>query len=722
MAIHRKSLDWRMLSTCSTLIRLNKVICSMGIKTRIILTVLLLEMTGYSILIIYSTNKYESDLIAFREQHIASVFRESLFRINTLTQKMQYQARGLAIAGEQFYALRQSVSPPELTNSIQDYLISRFSVFPQSIGGGLWFEPNVFYPDRRYFGPYAFWQQQDVVFSWELNTPSYDYHNQYWYRLAIPKDWELSKPRPKSYYWTPPYYDEAGSKALMMTVDALMHDANEEIIGIATVDWAMTEMTQFIEGIKITPNSYPFLIEKSTAKFVSFPQQPNIVMQSIDTLSWSKEIIETAKVSNSAQRIKTQIEQTPHYIYYVETDVGLVFGVILPESDFTAEVDAIRAESIQGGLIISFAFIILVTLFVGMLFAPFNNILKQIQKSIVINGDNLEVKTIDYQGNNEFAPIISALNKVYEHINSFTTHLLSAKQLAEKNRLMVETLNTELEEKVENRTKQLSERNAEMQQTLEKLTHAKDQLVETEKMASLGGLVAGIAHEINTPVGISVTAASHLNTLVSQANNKFNAGTMTRQDFSRFHEDLLETSNIILSNLQRAAELIKGFKLVAVDQSSGEMKEFNLGHYLQEVIVSLQPSLRKGGHQITLESDENVNIYADPGAFAQIISNLVINSNEHGFNDMRNGLINIHVKREPDAIQIIYSDNGKGIPEEALAKVFEPFYTTRRSHGNSGLGLHIIYNIVTQQLSGTIDCKSEINKGITVTIHVPNGL
>ena len=254
--------------------------------------------------------------------------------------------------------------------------------------------------------------------------------------------------------------------------------------------------------------------------------------------------------------------------------------------------------------------------------------------------------------------------------------------------------------------------------SLETLKRTQNQLVQAEKMASLGGLVAGVAHEINTPLGISVTASSFLERKTLELKELFDQNRIKRSDFKKYIETALESLSSILSNLNRAADLIQSFKQVAVDQSVEEKRVFGLKHYIDEVLVSLRPRYKRTKHAISVNCPENIKLNSYPGVFMQVFTNLVINSLIHGFDDIENGQISIDITDHDDTVRIIYSDNGKGMNEDQLTKLYDPFYTTRRGQGGTGLGMHIVFNLVTQTLGGEIKCQSKPGEGTTFTIVV----
>lgn len=279
-----------------------------------------------------------------------------------------------------------------------------------------------------------------------------------------------------------------------------------------------------------------------------------------------------------------------------------------------------------------------------------------------------------------------------------------------------------LEQLVENRTVELQKTNASLEKSIDELKAAQGQLIQSEKMASLGGLVAGVAHEINTPIGMCVTAASYLLDKLEHYSQLYENDSLTRAEFEELLDTSKESASILFSNINRAAELIRGFKQVAVDQTSGEIRCFFLKEYIQEVLQSLKPEYKHSEHVVSLDCPEDIHVYTHPGAISQIITNLLMNSLIHGFEGKEKGQIEIAVQKKQDNIEIIYTDNGKGISQESVRKIFEPFYTTKRGQGGSGLGMHIVFNLVNQTLHGRITCESEVGHGTTFKILIPETL
>lgn len=273
---------------------------------------------------------------------------------------------------------------------------------------------------------------------------------------------------------------------------------------------------------------------------------------------------------------------------------------------------------------------------------------------------------------------------------------------------------------LELRVNEVESSNDILNQTLARLKKTQEQLVNQEKMASLGALVAGVAHEINTPIGVGVTAASTLHASTEETLELYEGGKLTDSGLRKYLSIAIQSANILMTNLNRAANLIHSFKQVAVDQSSSEMRRFDLREYVEEVLLSLRPRIRKTRVVVEVGIAESIVMHSYPGAISQLLTNLVMNSLIHGFPEGGEGKITLYAERMNDGlIRFRYSDNGVGMPPQHLQKVFDPFFTTRRGSGGSGLGMHIVYNLVNQQLGGTIEIKSELGKGVEVVVTFP---
>lgn len=286
------------------------------------------------------------------------------------------------------------------------------------------------------------------------------------------------------------------------------------------------------------------------------------------------------------------------------------------------------------------------------------------------------------------------------------------RQVAEEG---LRNFNEVLDERVRHRTQELEE-------ALETLRVAQDELVRSEKLASLGGLVAGVAHEINTPLGVALTSVTHLQDAVDQFGRIYESGKIKRSDLEEFFEVSKETALLVHRNLDRAAHLIRSFRMVAVDQAMEDKRTLMLGQYVGEIVDSLKPTLRKKGVLVTLDCKKDVQIKTVPGDLAHILTNLIMNAAQHAFkgrNAPASKLVRTSVRKRGGYIYIDVADNGIGIAPEIKDKVYEPFFTTARAEGGSGLGLNIVYNTVYQKLRGKIEIEENEGGGTLFKIRFP---
>ena len=320
---------------------------------------------------------------------------------------------------------------------------------------------------------------------------------------------------------------------------------------------------------------------------------------------------------------------------------------------------------------------------------PLNSLLNGVQS---VEQGELDFK-IKVPGRNELSRISASFNDMTSQIQQSSNDLKHA--------------NESLELKVKDRTNDLIE--------------AQQQLIMSEKMASLGQLVAGVAHEINTPLGNSITALSYSHDVMKSMRRSFEGKKLTSGDFEVFITDIDDSMELIDINLRKASELVQTFKRVAVNQSIEELTDFSVLEQVREVLKTLQPTLKKSNVKINVEINKGIQVTNYPGSFYHIISNLIMNSLIHAFPDKK-GNITISVKSDGDELHILFKDDGVGMDEETSRKIFDPFYTTKRGSGGTGLGMYMTYNIVTQRLGGTIEVESKLGEGTQFDIcmhHTP---
>ncbi|HLD22306.1 MAG TPA: ATP-binding protein [Sulfuricurvum sp.] len=276
-----------------------------------------------------------------------------------------------------------------------------------------------------------------------------------------------------------------------------------------------------------------------------------------------------------------------------------------------------------------------------------------------------------------------------------------------------ESLTSHLESRVASRTQELND-------SLEILKKAQVQLVQSEKMAALGNLVSGVAHEVNTPLGNAITGGSIIVRETKELLKQIEEGTLKKSFMENKLHILNETADLLLKSINQAANLIRSFKRISVDQSIEEKRDFNLYGYLEEIILTFHNKLKKIPVTVLLEGDHDLIIKSYPGVYAQIISNFIQNSLLHGFNDtISDATITIHFEIQKGNLILTYSDNGIGMDEHMSKIAFEPFTTTKRNAGGTGLGLNIVYNLITQKLNGTVELDSELSNGIKLSLTLP---
>lgn len=256
---------------------------------------------------------------------------------------------------------------------------------------------------------------------------------------------------------------------------------------------------------------------------------------------------------------------------------------------------------------------------------------------------------------------------------------------------------------------------------LSDLRKTQAELIQAEKLASLGQLVAGVAHEINTPVGVALTTATQMGEEARGFSAEARGDSLRRSRLLAFTDRMTEGANLLFSNLTRAADLVQSFKQVAVDQVSGERRQFDLKSWMTELVTSLRPLLRKRGVEVDIECPDGLEVETYPGALGQVVTNLVVNAALHAYDEGQAGLVTITVRApRPGTFALVVSDTGRGIAREHIGRIFDPFFTTARQRGSTGLGLHIVYNLVVQTLRGRIDVWSEPGRGTRYTIDLPN--
>jgi len=504
------------------------------------------------------------------------------------------------------------------------------------------------------------------------------------------------------------------------TISNLMpiFDQNNTFRGVADLDVKLSGISDYLRSIKTKGSGVLYIIDKDwkiiahsgtedvikiipgtppTAEQMPASEIPNAMIResSKQLISKKTDFDKIEKLSIDGKNAFALISRMAE-----PSDLDWRVVVVIPENDLMGGVKARQTTILLITMVIGIIGIIVGAIILNSVILP---ILKSANAAKTISEGNWDVQIerscmYIYETN----LLVQGFNTMSEKIRESFNKLIAAQSEIER---LHEVEKTNLETLVNEKK--------------EELTLAMKELAEKEKLASLGGLVSGIAHEINTPLGVAVSAGSLLENILQNSHKKISDGTMTKSDFVANMESMDESVAIINTNLNRASTLVKSFKQIAVNQSIEERSTFVVSEYIDAILLSLKHVLKHKRHQITVECDPSLKIDSYPGAMSQILTNLIMNSLTHGFQHKEDGEISINIQAISSSLLLTYKDNGKGIEAEILPRIFDPFFTTNRSNGGSGLGLNIIYNIVTSQLKGKITCTSQVNVGTTFKIEFP---
>lgn len=326
------------------------------------------------------------------------------------------------------------------------------------------------------------------------------------------------------------------------------------------------------------------------------------------------------------------------------------------------------------------------------------------------------------QGNyylNHFDSDYLEINTLMSTFKTLIENIKNREEEIDENNQNIRQLNENLEEQVISRTNQLVVTNNELNEAYMNLKEAQSMIVQNEKLAALGQMVSGVAHELNTPIGNAFTASTFIKNSANELSEKVESGNIKKSEFMEAVNEVYHGSDIIYRNLVVAADIISNFKQIAADHQSMEWREFNVYELLKGVAISFNIDLRNANVNLELRCSEEYTMKSYPGAMVHIFSNLIRNSMLHGFIGRDHGKIVIDVMRNEDLLRFIYKDDGVGMNKETLEKIYDPFYTTKRAKGGTGLGMNIVYNYVSNILAGRIECESEVGKGSIFRLELP---
>ena len=346
--------------------------------------------------------------------------------------------------------------------------------------------------------------------------------------------------------------------------------------------------------------------------------------------------------------------------------------------------------------------------------------------SLIHDSANEIIEKSDYSiraprtSDDEIGRMANSFNRMRETIESKNRDLERQIEKRQEAEDALREMNTELEDRINLRTVELARKNEELNNAMAVLKQAQDELVQSEKLASLGSIVAGVAHELNTPIGIGVTASTTIEASIKEFRKKYENNQISKRDLEQFMETTETAMSLIMANLSRGSELVKSFKQVAVDQTSEKRRKFMLDEVISEIVLTVQPQFKHTPHNIIANIPDDIELDSYPGPFGQVITNLIMNALTHGFHEDMEGELQINVKRKGEGyVTISVKDNGSGIQPEHLKHVFDPFFTTKMGQGGSGLGMHISYNIITGIMGGKMTISSTPGEETEILMTLP---
>ncbi|BCA29206.1 ATP-binding protein [Metapseudomonas otitidis] len=365
--------------------------------------------------------------------------------------------------------------------------------------------------------------------------------------------------------------------------------------------------------------------------------------------------------------------------------------------------------TLVSGLVYALAIsLILLLIFYIWVTRPLRQLIFSIARVDIAAPENARLSEPAGHAENEIGVLVRATN---QHLQALGDNLRQVREGEEK----LKAYSDQLESTVAERTRELTE-------SVCQLREAQGQLIQSEKLAALGGLVAGVAHEVNTPLGIAVTASSVLGEVLGELQSQFQAQTLTSDAFRSLLQRAQDSSTMLDHNIGRAARLIANFKQTAVDQVSEARCQFQVRQVLEALITSLHPETRKVPVEPVLDCDAELTMQSLPGVLTQVVANLIMNSVRHAFSETQAARIVLSLKAEGDEVLLDYRDNGSGVPAELHERIFEPFFTTKRGEGGTGLGLNIVFNLITRKLNGRLKFESAPGAGVHFQIWMPREL
>lgn len=530
------------------------------------------------------------------------------------------------------------------------------------------------------------------------------------------KDWYFKAKELKRPYWTDPYRGNASFDSHLIYIS---HTApiyvDNKFIGVAGADFYFDELRNRIRNISLYETGYAVLFNDEMEALIHPTLEEGVSLKDIN----KGEYIWLAEKMEAGEPVieYTWVDGTQKIIASTRLLNDWIIAVAPSKEEVFRSVENMRkmiwVVALLGGFIAA-----LVGLVIGRkLVKPIEQIVLDINKIGLGDYDN-SIKEVYRKRRDEIGILANSVEKMrvtqqksFNEINDQKLKL--EKRVEERTQELIKT-NEYLEEsmaKLEENQAELILTNEALEDALEVTRMTQKQLIESEKIASLGYLVGGIAHEINTPVGNSVTLITYMQRESKSISQKLETGQIKKKDLSDFVNSTLEASDNIYKNLRMTSDLVNRFKQLAASESIESVIHFNVHEYLSLIVKSMGIAQETGSIQVDIEGDKNLEIHTDAGKFSQIFTNLISNSLQHGFTSSKGGSIRISYENVGDDLFIKYEDDGRGIEKDYLDSIYTPFFTTKFSGETKGLGLNIVYNVVTKLFNGSIRCDSEVGRG-----------
>jgi len=390
------------------------------LKNRISIAMAIVLVATFSIFVFFGVLYFNSIYTEVKASEISNIVSTGVEKIDSLTKSMEQKASDLAVYGQIYYNMKRDTDIDNISDFVMSSLEDSFRVFPSAIGGGVWFDKFEFDSEEKYFGPYVYWDNGNVEHTWELNTGEYDYLNQEWYTFALPVDWDRNKKRDKEYFWTAPYFDDAATNSLVITVNAFIYNSNGKILGISTIDWGIQGMIQSLKDIKITENSNTFLVESNSKTIMTYTLDDDMVMKKTDEISWLDEVLNRSQKTDDS-KYEVTLNNIDYNIYYTRTDSGMLYGYILPVSDLLKAQRSLTVFFITTAVIFIIVIIIILYSIISKSIKPLSVTSQFITE--ISEGEGDLTSKIPVKSNDEVGVLSHSFNKFVESLNQMVTEI-----------------------------------------------------------------------------------------------------------------------------------------------------------------------------------------------------------------------------------------------------------------------------------------------------------